>query len=146
MTSRAGGANGAGSRPNRRPPRRPGSRPARQGHGAVKTRRPAPRTPFKILEKSKTTATVGSTEQSTAAERQPFRVLIAIHRPRYRGRAVRASALVGWEVTALLNKQDVVGQVAKLPGRPIWCCFRGILGGSEIMPSSGPYSRGGERA
>lgn len=42
-----------------------------------------------------------------------FRVLIAVHRPRFRGRAQRAAALVGWQVTALLNKQDAVGAVSK---------------------------------
>ena len=57
-------------------------------------------------------------EPETPTERGAFRVLIAIHRPRYRGRAERAAALVGWEVTALLNKQDPVGQAAKPPRPP----------------------------
>ena len=48
---------------------------------------------------------------------QPFRVLIAIHRPRYRTRAERAASLVGWRVQTLLNKQDPVGQCA-IPPRP----------------------------
>ena len=47
-----------------------------------------------------------------------FRVLIAIHRPRFRGRAERAAALTGWQITSLLNKQDVVGQVQKPPRPP----------------------------
>lgn len=47
-----------------------------------------------------------------------FRVLIAVHRPRFRGRAERAANLEGWEVTALLNKQDPVGQVQKPPRPP----------------------------
>ncbi len=57
-------------------------------------------------------------EKPAAQEPGPFRVLIAVHRPRFRGRAERAAALVGWEVTALLNKQDPVGQVAKPPRPP----------------------------
>jgi hypothetical protein len=40
-------------------------------------------------------------------------MLIAVHRPRYRGRAERAAAVPGWNVISLLNKQDPVGQVEK---------------------------------
>jgi hypothetical protein len=58
----------------------------------------------------------------------PFRVLIAVHRPRYRGRTERACALVGWVVTSLLNKQDVVGQVAKLPRPPDLVILSGDFG------------------
>ena len=58
----------------------------------------------------------------------PFRILIAVHRPRYRGRAERAAALVGWEVVSLLNKQDVVGQVAKLPRPPDLVVLSGDFG------------------
>jgi hypothetical protein len=47
----------------------------------------------------------------------PFRILIAVHRPRYRGRTERAAAVPGWEVVSLLNKQDPVGQVVK-GGKP----------------------------
>jgi hypothetical protein len=58
----------------------------------------------------------------------PFRVLIAVHRPRYRGRAERAAALVGWEVTALLNKQDPVGLVARPPRPPDLLILSGDFG------------------
>ena len=47
-----------------------------------------------------------------------FRIVIAAHRPRYRGRAERAAALTGWQVTALLNKQDPVGLCQKPPRPP----------------------------
>ena len=47
-----------------------------------------------------------------------FKVLIAVHRPRYRGRTERACAIGGWNVNSLLNKQDVVGQVQKSEGAP----------------------------
>ena len=47
------------------------------------------------------------------AANDPFRILIAVHRPRYRGRTERASAISAWSVVSLLNKQDVVGQVEK---------------------------------
>ena len=59
----------------------------------------------------------------------PFRVLIAVHRPRYRGRSERAAALTGWEVTALLNKQDPVGMCAKPPRPP------------DILVMSGDFGR-----
>ena len=61
-------------------------------------------------------------------EAGPFRVLIAVHRPRYRGRVERAAALVGWEVVSLLNKQDVVGQVAKSAGHPDLLILSGDFG------------------
>lgn len=38
-----------------------------------------------------------------------FRVLIAVHRPRYRSRAERAVNAAGWEVRALLNREDPIG-------------------------------------
>ncbi len=41
-----------------------------------------------------------------------------MHRPRYRGRTERACAIGGWQVTSLLNKQDVVGFVQKSEGPP----------------------------
>lgn len=58
----------------------------------------------------------------------PFRVLIAVHRPRYRVRAERAAALTGWEVTSLLNKQDPVGQVHKPPRPPDIVILSGDFG------------------
>lgn len=54
--------------------------------------------------------------------------MIAVHRPRYRGRAERAAALTGWQVTALLNKQDPVGMVAKPPRPPDLLILSGDFG------------------
>ena len=58
----------------------------------------------------------------------PFRILIAVHRPRYRGRTERAAALIGWEITALLNKQDPVGLCAKPPRPPDVLILSGDFG------------------
>ena len=58
----------------------------------------------------------------------PFRIVIAVHRPRYRGRCERAAALEGWEVTSLLNRQDPVGLVAKKPGPPDLLILSGDFG------------------
>jgi hypothetical protein len=44
-----------------------------------------------------------------------FRVLIAVHRPRYRSRAERAVALPGWETRSLLNREDPVGLINQKP-------------------------------
>lgn len=70
---------------------------------------------FQIIER-----TAGGTpnSQQPTANTGVFRVLIAVHRPRFRGRSQRAAALEGWEVTALLNKQDPVGMCAKPPRPP----------------------------
>jgi hypothetical protein len=54
--------------------------------------------------------------------------VIAVHRPRFRGRATRAAALVGWDVTALLNKQDPVGLCAKPPRPPDLLVLSGDFG------------------
>jgi hypothetical protein len=86
-----------------------------RGKPAPAPRRPQPRRPrppvageLRIVERTLAEAPgVG-----------PFRIVIAVHRPRFRGRAERAAALVGWEVTALLNKQDPVGLCAKAPRPP----------------------------
>ena len=80
------------------------------------------------MDKSKTVETPEVVEELSNAPKAPFRILIAVHRPRFRGRAVRASALVGWEITTLLNKQDVVGQVARLPGPPDLVLLSGDFG------------------
>ena len=61
-------------------------------------------------------------------ERGPFRVLIAVNRPRYRQRVERAAAFVGWEVTALLNKQDPVGITQKPPRPPDILILAGDFG------------------
>ena len=58
----------------------------------------------------------------------PFRIVIAVHRPRYRGRCERAAALEGWEVTSLLNRQDPVGLVTKKPGPPDLLILSGDFG------------------
>ena len=84
------------------------------------TRRPK----FQIVER---TPHPEDTQETTEVP-GPFRVLIAVHRPRYRGRCERAAALVGWEVTALLNKQDPVGLVAKPPRPPDLLILSGDFG------------------
>ena len=81
---------------------RPASRPASRQKNADKGG-------FNIIER-----TPSGTKPNTGV----FRVLIAVHRPRFRGRSERAAALEGWEVTALLNKQDPVGMCAKPPRPP----------------------------
>ncbi len=58
----------------------------------------------------------------------PFRIVIAVHRPRYRGRCERAVALEGWDVTSLLNRQDPVGLVTKKPGPPDLLILSGDFG------------------
>lgn len=42
-------------------------------------------------------------------EPEPFRVLLAVHRPRYRVRAERAVAFEEWAVRSLLNREDPIG-------------------------------------
>src|SRR5262249_257898 len=44
-----------------------------------------------------------------------FKVLIAVHRPRFRARAERAVDFPGWLVRSLLNKEDPVGLINQLP-------------------------------
>ncbi|HXG24482.1 MAG TPA: hypothetical protein VNJ09_08020 [Chthonomonadales bacterium] len=46
-------------------------------------------------------------------EPEPFRVLLAIHRPRYRARAERAVAFEGWAVRSLLNREDPIGRMGQ---------------------------------
>ena len=132
MSTKATGASGPGSRPNRRPTQRPGGKTSRPGAPSSRARRTPPRSDFKILDKSKdkskADASVAIVEEQVAPPPGPFRVLIAIHRPRFRGRAVRASDLVGWDVTTLLNKQDVVGPVSKLPRPPDLVLLSGDFG------------------
>lgn len=69
-------------------------------------------------------------EEPQEAPRLPsaFRIVIAIHRPRYRSRVERAVALQGWDITSLLNKQDAVGQVAKPPRPPDLLILSGDFG------------------
>ena len=109
------GAKGAYTRP--RP--RPKSRLEKDRLEALKTQGVA-----EIKEVKEIVET--ATEQPKAP--RPFRVLIAVHRPRYRGRVERAAALVGWEVLSLLNKQDAVGQVTKSSGSPDLFILSGDFG------------------
>ena len=83
---------------------------------------PSSGSPFHFVERSSVPAEV-------APEDLPFRIVIAIHRPRFRSRAERGAARVGWEVTALLNKQDPVGFCSK-GNRP-----------PEILVLSGDFGR-----
>lgn len=46
---------------------------------------------------------------------EAFRVLIAVHRPRYRARAERAVDLPGWEMRSLLIKEDPIGLLNQKP-------------------------------
>jgi len=80
------------------------------GHRAPQDRRPSPggSGDFRVVERP----------ASLLIGPGPFRIVIAVRRPRYRGRAERAAALEGWEVTSLLNKQDPVGLCAKAPRPP----------------------------
>jgi hypothetical protein len=94
----------------------------------MRTRRPAARPGYKIVEKSESTQAAENTPEPAVPAVMPFRILIAVHRPRFRGRAERAARLVGWEITTLLNKQDVVGRVAKQPGPPDLVVLSGDFG------------------
>ena len=85
-------------------------------------KRPEPKVGWQILDREETVAETVITGPS------PFRVIIAVHRPRYRGRTERAAALIGWEISSLLNKQDPVGQVAKAPGPPDILVLSGDFG------------------
>lgn len=111
-----GGRHNGGSA--RRPASRPGSKPPQHTGRPRPTRQEHPA--FKIVERQP-----GGDSTSEAGA---FRVLIAVHRPRFRGRAERAAALEGWEVTALLNKQDPVGLVAKPPRPPDLLILSGDFG------------------
>jgi len=90
----------------------------------------APENDFKVVERRADwlDAPAAGTEPERAETPGPFRILIAVHRPRFRGRAQRAADLVGWDVTALLNKQDPVGQVARPPRPPDLLVLSGDFG------------------
>ena len=53
MSTKATGASGPGSRPNRRPTQRPGGKTSRPGAPSSRARRTPPRSDFKILDKSR---------------------------------------------------------------------------------------------
>ena len=127
MSNNRSGAGGSGSRPNRRPPRRPGA-PKSGFNPASRQRRPAGKSAFKVLDRGEHATVEERLPHETPAGDQPFRILIAVHRPRYRGRAERAAALVGWNVVTLLNKQDVVGQIARPPAPPDLVVLSGDFG------------------
>lgn len=40
---------------------------------------------------------------------KPFKVLVAIHRPKYRSRMLRGLSAFDWDVRSLLNKEDPIG-------------------------------------
>ncbi len=109
-----------GVKPNRPKPSRastgarPGPPRVDRSHPKATRQEKANEGTFQIIERS------ASGEQGIihADPNLPFRILIAVHRPRFRGRSERAAALVGWQVTALLNKQDPVGLCAKPPRPP----------------------------
>jgi hypothetical protein len=54
-----------------------------------------------------------SKEENPDAKR--FRVLIAVHRPRFRSRAERGVDFPGWLIRSLLNKEDPIGLINQLP-------------------------------
>ncbi len=57
----------------------------------------------------RTAAAEAATVAAKPKEPEPFRVLIAVHRPRYRARAERAVEIVGWKTRSLLNREDPIG-------------------------------------
>jgi len=103
------------------------SRPAKRSQASS---RPSRRrsSDFAIVERTPNSLASPPRADTTSDLPGPFRVLIAVHRPRFRGRAERAAALIGWEVTSLLNKQDPVGQVAKPPRPPDILVISGDFG------------------
>lgn len=125
MNKKRPGERGKGS-----PDRRPGSKPG-QSRGPQPGRpraNPAAAPPFRIVERRANQSMPNAESGPDAVQSGPFRVLIAIHRPRYRGRAERAAALEGWEVVSLLNKQDPVGLVSKPPRPPDLLILSGDFG------------------
>src|SRR2546423_700922 len=81
----------------------------RSGHGKSGSRTGG--RPSKPAKRGATDKLSGASN-SPPAVRHPsgtFRVLIAVHRPRYRMRAERAVTLPGWGICSLLNKQDPIG-------------------------------------
>lgn len=94
------------NRPNPKRDNRP--RPRFDNRRKPNTPRPptSAGSPFHFVERT-------AVPPEIAPEDLPFRIVLAIHRPRFRSRAERGAARVGWEVTALLNKQDPVGLCMK---------------------------------
>lgn len=121
MNKKRPGERGKG-RTDRKPGQHRGPQPGRP------RATPAAAPTFRIVERSANRPAPSAASDSEPAQSGPFRVLIAIHRPRYRGRAERAAARVGWEVVSLLNKQDPVGLVAKPPRPPDLLVLSGDFG------------------
>ena len=90
---------------------KPGRRPKDPAQRSQAVARSARKPLFEVIERTPQTA-------AEPEDHGAFRVLIAVHRPRFRGRAERAANLEGWEVMALLNKQDPVGMAQKPPRPP----------------------------
>ncbi|HZO91105.1 MAG TPA: hypothetical protein VFB38_22455 [Chthonomonadaceae bacterium] len=119
----SGGREKRDSRPSR-PINKAGSRPRPQAGRP----RPNAEDTFRIVERRPDRSAAPAESGGAPEKPSAFRVLIAVHRPRYRVRAERAAALVGWEVTALLNKQDAVGAVSKPPRPPDLLILSGDFG------------------
>jgi hypothetical protein len=52
--------------------------------------------------------------RNDAPKVEPFRVLIAVSRPRYRSRSERATLFDDWAVRVLTNKEDPIGLINQL--------------------------------
>ncbi len=111
-----------GGKSRKRPTSRPSHPGFATGRQASAARTYPARNTFEIIEREAPKAV------PAPAAPAPFRIVIAVHRPRYRGRCERAAALTGWEVTSLLNRQDPVGLVQKKPGPPDLLILSGDFG------------------
>lgn len=76
--------------------------------GPMTSHRPKPQGK-RVRQKPKAVREAEAEQRERAKQAEPFRVLLAIHRPRYRSHAERAVALPGWEVRSLLNREDPIG-------------------------------------
>lgn len=136
MGSRRQG-HGGGARPSGAHARsaKPGTPRARHDNGAPT---------FRIVERQ--VQWPGDAEAPESGGPGAFRILIAVHRPRYRVRAERAANLIGWAVTSLLNKQDPVGLCAKPPRPPDLLVISGDFGRQRdfaILRAVQPWRRAG---
>ncbi len=111
-----------GGKPRKRPTSRPSHPGFATGRQEQNARAQSFAVPVQIIERDVPKALVAPTAPG------PFRIVIAVHRPRYRGRCERAAALEGWDVTSLLNRQDPVGIVTKKPGPPDLLILSGDFG------------------
>lgn len=113
-----------GGKPRKRPTSRPSHPGFATGKQAQTARAQAFQQSFQIVERD----VPSPAPAPTPAVQGPFRIVIAVHRPRYRGRCERATALEGWETLSLLNRQDPVGAVTKKPGPPDLLVLSGDFG------------------